>query len=351
MIMLKTDRAISLPCGLNDIKGFAINYCDFCFLDRSGCRLIKWSPNVQTSETIELERSYLCICYDDREKCYWTIPECNPYLICRLDACFCEVGHITINGGCQQRPVSLCCDACGKGLVICYPGQFAHVEKYGEKTTWEKCKDGKRINLGFIAQSKGRANCYYDGTRQIVELTSQCNEESMELCIQKEYRVVGMTSCCCDHDCKECRFCVLLSKICLHELILVEYSIDFSKEIEEHCCPPPCPPPCPMEPNCGGSYEIMHSIALEEAGIAHILNAEGEKIQKAVACSDNIEQLICVNESVKRTLTQVTLLEGMLYSKLEALVGYHDCYIASNMETVCSPLPCEECANSIDQDL
>lgn len=68
----------------------------------------------------------------------------------------------------------------------------------------------------------------------------------------------------------------------------------------------------------------MHSVALEEAGIAHILNAEGEKLQKAVAESTSIEELLCVNESVKRTITQITLLEGQLYSKLETLSNICD---------------------------
>lgn len=63
----------------------------------------------------------------------------------------------------------------------------------------------------------------------------------------------------------------------------------------------------------------MHSVALEEAGIAHILNAEGEKLQKAVATSHNIQELLCINESVRKTITQITLLEGQLYSKLEVL--------------------------------
>lgn len=353
MIILQTGRSISLPCGVNNIKSFAINHCDFYFLDRSGCRLIKWSPSVQNIETITLERKYLCICYDYREKCYWAVPECDPYLICRLDTCFCEIGTIALKRICQQRPVSLSCDVYGNGLWICYPCQLAHMEKSSEKITWDKSKDGKRINLGFIAQCEYEVNCYYDGTRQIMALTSHCNEECMELCIQKGDSVVGMASCCCSHTCKECRFCVLLSKACSNELILVEYSIDFSKRIMKPCCPSPpepCPPQCPLEPHCGGSYEIMHSIALEEAGIAHILNAEGEKIQKAVASSDNIEQLICVNESVKRTLTQVTLLEGMLYSKLEALVSYQDCCDTPKPEPSCSLLPCDECNNCQDQD-
>lgn len=338
MIMIQTGRTISLPCGVNDIKSVAINHCNFYFLDCNGCQLIRWSPNEPQIETIPLERKYLCICYDHKENCYWAVPEYKPHLIYQLDACFCEVGNISIRGAYQQRPVSLCCDICENCLCVCYPCQVAHVEKCSGQTTWDKVDDSRRTNLGVIIRGECRARCYCESNRQIMALTSHCDGESMELCIQKEYRVIGMTPCCCNHSCKECRFCVLLLKVCSHELILMEYCIDFSNGIIDPCCPhpcppgpcpppgppDPCPPPCPPGPHCG-SYEIMHSIALEEAGIAHILNAEGEKIQKAVACSNNIDELICVNESVKRTLTQVTLLEGMLYSKLEALVSCNDC--------------------------
>lgn len=359
LIMLQTDRTISLPCGVNDIKSFTINSCDFYFLDRSGCRLIKWSSNVQPIETITLERKYLCICYDYREKCFWAIPECDSYMICRLDQCFCEVGHIRIKGGCQQNPISLCCNVCGNDLWICYPYQFARVEKCSEKTTWDKSKDSRKKNLAFIAQCECQVNCYYDGTRQIMELASLCNEESMELCIPKAYKVVGMAPCCGSNNCKKFQLYVLLSKGCSQELILMEYCIECSRGMIEPCCAEPCPPEpclikCPLDFHCGGEYEIMHSIALEEAGIAHILNAEGEKIQKAVACSNNIEELICVNESVKRTLTQVTLLEGMLYSKLEALVSYHDCNGTSKQESPCLNFcpahACDDCHNCLDSD-
>lgn len=325
MIMLQTDRTITLPCGVNDIKSFTVNSCDFYFLDCSGCKLIRWSPNAQTIETITLEQKYRCICYDHIEHCYWVVSECEPYLIYRLDDCFCQVGHLTIKGACQQKAIGICCDDCGNGLWISYPCQLAYVEKCSEKTTWNKHEGNQRVNLGLITDCACRVSCYGDGRRQIIELISGCGEESMELCIPKEYKVVGITSCSCNHNCTDCRFCVLLSNICSCEFVLMEYCIDFSKGMIEPCCPSPCPPdptpPCPPEPGCGGFYEVMHSIALEEAGISHILNAEGEKIQKAVAISDNIEQLICVNESVKHTLTQVTLLEGMLYSKLEALVN------------------------------
>lgn len=347
--MLQTGRAISLPCGVNDIKSFTTNHCNFYFLDRSGQKLITWTPNAQTIETITLERKYLCICYDHKENCYWVIPECEPFLICRLDACFCEVGHIAIKGTCQQRaPISLCCDDCGNGLLVCYPCQRVFIDKCTEKFKWYKNENNQRINIGIIVQCEGRVNCYCEGSQQIIESTSLCGGEFINISIPKEYKIVGITPCACNHSGNNCRFCVLLSKSCSHEFMLIEYYIDFSKEMIAPCCPcppEPCPPPFPPELNCGGIYEVMHSIALEEAGISHILNAEGEKIQKAVAISDNIEQLICVNESVKRTLTQVTLLEGMLYSKLEALVTGESC--CKKTEPPCSiqeiPCLCREC--------
>lgn len=356
MIMLQTGRTISLPCGVNDIKSFTVNHCNLYFLDRSGHKLIKWTPDTRTVETIALERKYLCICYDNIENCYWVIPECEPFLIYRLDTCFCEIGHITLKGACQQRaPVSLCCDGCGDGLWVCYPSQMVYVEKCNKKVKWYKNEDGHRINIGIIAQCQCRVNCYCEGGRQIIESTSICDEESINLSIPRECKIVGIAPCTCKCNCKDCRFCVLLSKACSHEFLLAEYCIDFSKEMIDPCypCPPePYPPPFPPEPHCGGIYEVMHSIALEEAGISHILNAEGEKIQKAVAMSDNIEQLVCVNESVKRTLTQVTLLEGMLYSKLEALVAGESC--CKKTDPPCStpevPCPCHECEDCHELD-
>lgn len=71
--------------------------------------------------------------------------------------------------------------------------------------------------------------------------------------------------------------------------------------------------------------DIMESIALTEASIAHILNAEGEKLQKAIACSRNVSELLCVNESVLKTIIQTTQLEQMLYNKLESVLRADCC--------------------------
>lgn len=63
--------------------------------------------------------------------------------------------------------------------------------------------------------------------------------------------------------------------------------------------------------------DLMTSIALEEAALSHILNAEGEKIQKIVANSTSAEEMIAVNTSVEAMVEAITQLELVLQGKLK----------------------------------
>ena len=62
---------------------------------------------------------------------------------------------------------------------------------------------------------------------------------------------------------------------------------------------------------------IMASIALQEAAIAHVLNAEGEKIQAVVNLEDaTLEDLQGINESVGTLVGNVSSLAGEIQRKL-----------------------------------
>ena len=72
--------------------------------------------------------------------------------------------------------------------------------------------------------------------------------------------------------------------------------------------------------------DILVSISLEEAAIAHILNAEGEKIQKVVADPESTTcELLCVNKSVDSLVETLTNLVMLLKSKTK-LVLNDKCY-------------------------
>ncbi|MEG1943357.1 MAG: hypothetical protein RR049_06020 [Angelakisella sp.] len=69
--------------------------------------------------------------------------------------------------------------------------------------------------------------------------------------------------------------------------------------------------------------DLIESVALQETGLSHILNAEGEKIQAFVGMSGvTADQLLAVNASVQATINAVTRLEMILQSKL-ALFSAH----------------------------
>ncbi|MEG2098162.1 MAG: hypothetical protein RRY65_08350 [Pseudoflavonifractor sp.] len=63
--------------------------------------------------------------------------------------------------------------------------------------------------------------------------------------------------------------------------------------------------------------DLIESVALQETGLSHILNAEGEKIQAFVAMAGvTPAQLLAVNLSVQQTIDAVTRLEMIMHSKL-----------------------------------
>ncbi len=65
--------------------------------------------------------------------------------------------------------------------------------------------------------------------------------------------------------------------------------------------------------------DFIESIALEETALSHILNAEGEKLQKAIEISSCVDELLSVNCSVESMVKSITELIMVLKGKMDSL--------------------------------
>lgn len=64
--------------------------------------------------------------------------------------------------------------------------------------------------------------------------------------------------------------------------------------------------------------DLVQSVALLEAALSHILNAEGEKMQAIIANPETTpEQLMELNDSVSKLINAATRLEMLFQAKLE----------------------------------
>lgn len=64
--------------------------------------------------------------------------------------------------------------------------------------------------------------------------------------------------------------------------------------------------------------EIIESVAMEETALAHILNAESEKLMAVInSTAVTTEDLIAINQSVKNMVKAISRLELLLLAKLE----------------------------------
>ena len=73
---------------------------------------------------------------------------------------------------------------------------------------------------------------------------------------------------------------------------------------------------------CQAITDIISSVALEQTALSHILNAEGEKIQKIVASATTAADMLAVNKSVQSMVSTITALEIVLHGKLSL---FEDC--------------------------
>ncbi len=67
---------------------------------------------------------------------------------------------------------------------------------------------------------------------------------------------------------------------------------------------------------------LLSSIAMEEIGLSHIMNAEGEKIQRILQFENvTLDDMLRINHSVERILRNIIKNQMLLQFKLEDVIS------------------------------
>lgn len=297
-------------------------------------------------QTIEAARPYLGICFDHSENCFWAWEDGAKDVIYKLNCRLEETGFITM---CQNdmdpAPITGLSFYCGHHTILAaFSGSIREYSKEGLLTgvlqqtgsggyssvlslypyyaVVQTCENTQFIRI-FSAQGQ-MAECYcFAGSYAIETILVTPYTEAADTTVILTLLCTDPCGCSCILRCKT-ELCEMGGCKCFCSW----WNGDGGCGCDGNDCGCGCDNcECGCD-NCGckccnsrcdSINDLLESIALMEAALSHILNAEGEKLQKAVELADSICELIEIDKSVNQTITRITLLEQTLYAKLEAV--------------------------------
>lgn len=312
------------PITLQDkhpIETFTFDGCFYYFLLCQCKKIVKTNMNFQEVKCYTLHRQYTCFCYDWSECCFWAYDPEESHCLYQLNCNFEEISTLPLCGNCigNQEITSISYNCCHKHLLISSKEKIIEIQK-----ETGKCLKSYVPQVGFITSSYAFPPFYlilaYHGNAQSLYALTYIGRIWKLCSFESDQQIRGIVFHPSKENCNTSYLELLVveracpPKICripLSQLPSIQEPCPCNYKL--HCCKQPPAPPTPTPIPC---CNIIESIALEEAAISHILNAEGEKLQKVLAMTNDINTILCVNREVNDTIVNVTNLEQVLYAKL-----------------------------------
>lgn len=318
--------------GTEGIKHMAFDGCYYYFVVSCGQRILKTDLCFHIVTSFSSCRQYKCLCYDWKEHCFWASADTSSTHLYKLD---CEMREIAVVALCgcldpHSSITGLSFDCCGNDIVVSFHSTVVKANKVTGKCEKYCCiRSGEITSVLYLCPgciiivNKGEKQYIYvinpDGTTQ-----KSCFDECGAAIESIFFNPCGES---CDTSAITCLVTRWEGDSSLCRVPFCEWKLHFqicecNYEICGSCCCKPGPEP---EPELNSCNDLIESIALVEAAISHILNAEGEKLQKVLAITDDFDKIMCVNKEINETIINVTSLEHVLYSKLMAASKICDC--------------------------
>ena len=273
--------------------------------------IYKFDSDFSPNGEFKGSRAFNGICYDSFEECFWAIESTEYNRIFKLNGKLQEIDYIPFeNKRCDYREMRGISYDCAKNvLVVAFNDAIFEITKTGEARSVIRNLCPYVLNVASIApylaiavnDDKQQNILYYEGCKLV-------KTENIPLV----YRIRDIVY----NPCKP-TLMILATKHCKYPRIFCcpsNLDVDCCHKI---LCHKKCKPDVPPEDKCS----VIESVAKMETALSHILNAEGEKLQKAVAIADSVGELLEMNQSIHKTLILASQLEHILYAKLEAAAG------------------------------
>lgn len=313
MFTISSQVPLPIPCG-DPCRGMAFDGCRYYLTGRCTAAVTVLDRDLRPVETVETARIYTALCYDPDRACFWAVSCRCPAVLFRLDRDLREVLRFALRPEhCRAEALTGVSFCCGSGsLLVSTPSQVLEVDPDARRIRPLWADRDCSLVLSLLCIPPYLLLCVLQDCRAELILLS------------REGRVLAR------EPAEDAATALVLDPCTLDVLALTAREgcrllrLEPDRELQDALCP--CnralcrrcveEPPCEKNTACGS---VLESVALVEAALAHILNAEGEKLQAAIAADATPRDLLAVNASVQRTIVHVTALEQALAAKLAAV--------------------------------
>ncbi|MCI5726700.1 MAG: hypothetical protein MR274_04055 [Clostridium sp.] len=323
MNTFEIDKIQSLDCKFPTY--FVDGTCDldnFYFINNISNSIFVFTRNSKYCTTLKSDKIYCRITYDYCDDSFWAYSEKQKNILFKLDKHMNIIDKLQINICKIQNNFikSLEYNKANDSLLLNINNEIIEIDKCGNLLNTTSFCDTKFNSVYCfepyifdisINNKKNYLNIFNDET----------NLYHINLPSQFEFKSI----ICASFSCNAKFNLVLLAHSCkcnyLISVLLDINSLDNAND-GYFRLKPCCKKEKSISNNHNSKNDIIQSIALIEASLAHILNAEGEKLQKAICLSSCIDDLLKINNSIQKTITKISNLELQLYSKLSLVLEF-----------------------------
>lgn len=322
MLNILCETSLTAECPIPG-RGLASDGCWLYLTKFREYAVEKLTPAGELLKCYPTHRPYSCLCYDPKDRCFWASCEQCPYTLFKLNSFFQEIDHLYLHFCKTGQVTGIALQRCSNRLLVSLSFGLALIDKTGRMLMEQRKCDGRQ---GVLSLCPDAISWSWDTKRTMIQLINSKLEIVRFCSFPNADRVEGAVLEPGSSQCGPCVICFLVTRRGKYPYLL-------------HCAlaqacirQPRCP--CNFLPCCNGE-EIdsdglddficsfpgtldcsTESIAQTETSLSHILNDEGEKLQKSIASTANVQTLLAINKSVRDTLICTTHLEQTLFQKL-----------------------------------